>query len=99
MLHDVYESPLAARNASPQMLRLFSPAYKFGLWRRLWIELARCQRELGLDRIAPAALAEMEKHLDDIDFDRAAQWETRLRHDVMAHVHTFEEAAPAARGI
>src|SRR6185369_1841908 len=26
-------------------------------------------------------------------------WEKRLRHDVMAHVHTFEENAPAAKGI
>ena len=41
----------------------------------------------------------MEAKLDDIDFDRAADWEKRLRHDVMAHVHTFEEAAPAAKGI
>ena len=41
----------------------------------------------------------MEAKLDDIDFARAADWEKRLRHDVMAHVHTFEEAAPAAKGI
>jgi adenylosuccinate lyase len=81
------------------MLRLFSPAHKFGLWRRLWLELARCQRELGLERITSQALQEMEARLDDIDFDKAAQHEKRLRHDVMAHVHTFEEAAPAAKGI
>src|SRR5688500_11052549 len=42
---------------------------------------------------------QMEAKLDDIDFDAAAAWEKRLRHDVMAHVHTFEEAAPAAKGI
>jgi adenylosuccinate lyase len=41
----------------------------------------------------------MEAKLDDIDFESAAAWEKRLRHDVMAHVHTFEEAAPAAQGI
>jgi len=41
----------------------------------------------------------MESKLDDIDFDMAAGWEKRLRHDVMAHVHTFEEIAPAAKGI
>src|SRR5437868_11894175 len=41
----------------------------------------------------------METKLDEIDFDRAADWEKRLRHDVMAHVHTFEEAAPAAKGV
>src|SRR5579871_4784044 len=96
---DTYESPLATRNASPDMLRLFSPRHKFGLWRRLWLELARCERELGLDRISPEALSQMEAKLDEIDFDRARDWEKRLRHDVMAHVNTFGEAAPAAKGI
>jgi adenylosuccinate lyase len=81
------------------MLRLFSPQHKFGLWRRLWLELARAERDLGLARISAEALAQMEARLDDIDFSRAADWEKRLRHDVMAHVHTFEEAAPAAKGI
>ena len=97
--YDTYESPLASRNASREMLRLFSPRHKFGLWRRLWLELARCERELGIRRISEGALEQMEAKLDDIDFDRAAEWEKRLRHDVMAHVHTFEEIAPAAKGI
>ena len=97
--HDTYVSPLASRNSSPEMLKLFSSSNKFGLWRRLWLELARCERDLGIDRITPDALKQMESKLDDIDFNAAAAWEKRLRHDVMAHVHTFEEAAPAARGI
>src|SRR5215213_5822362 len=99
MPHDTYESPLATRNASREMLRLFSPQHKFGLWRRLWLELARAERELGLARITEEALRQMEAKLDEIDFDAAAAWEKRLRHDVMAHVHTYEEAAPAAKGI
>ncbi len=99
MAYDTYESPLASRNASPEMLRLFSPQYKFSLWRKLWVELARCQRELGITRISSEAIAQMEANVDKIDFARAADWEKRLRHDVMAHVHTFEEAAPAAKGI
>ncbi|MBC8107921.1 MAG: adenylosuccinate lyase, partial [Anaerolineae bacterium] len=94
-----YQSPLVSRNASEQMLRLFSPRYKFTLWRKLWLELARCQRELGLDRITDDALKQMAAHLETIDFEVAADWEKRLRHDVMAHVHTFEQAAPAAKGI
>ena len=97
--HDTYESPLVGRNASREMLQLWSPQKKFGLWRRLWLELARCEKELGLDRISDEAIAQMAAKLDDIDFDQAAQWEKRLRHDVMAHVKTFEEAAPAAKGI
>src|SRR5438045_4805017 len=99
MPHEIYESPLVTRNASTEMLRLFSPAKKFGLWRRLWLELARAERELGVSRITDDALRQMSAKLDDIDFERAAQHEKRLRHDVMAHVHTFEEAAPAAKGI
>ncbi len=81
------------------MLRLFSPRRKFGLWRRLWLELARCQRELGLDRISEQALTQMQGAVDEIDFGVAEDWEKRLRHDVMAHVHTFEQAAPAAKGV
>ena len=78
---------------------LFSPQKKFGLWRRLWVELARAERELGLSRISEEAIAQMAANVDEIDFDLAASWEKRLRHDVMAHVHTFEEAAPAAKGM
>lgn len=63
------------------------------------MELARAERELGINRITPEALAQMERAVDQIDFKKAAEWEKRLRHDVMAHVHTFEEAAPAAKGI
>src|SRR3984885_6905021 len=99
MPHDTYESPLATRNANKEMLKLFSPQHKFGVWRRLWVELARCERELGISRISDEAIKQMEAKVDEIDFDRAADWEKRLRHDVMAHVHTFEEAAPAAKGI
>src|SRR2546423_2566713 len=105
MPHDIYESPLVTRNASPEMLRLFSPAHKFGLWRRLWLELARCERELGMknsdgsERISPEALRQMEANLDNIDFNRAAHWENLKRHDVMAHIETFGEVAPAAKGI
>src|ERR1700683_921803 len=99
MNYDIYQSPLVLRNAGPEMLRLFSPAYKFGLWRRLWFQLAACERELGLTRISAEALQQMEKAVDQIDFAKAEDWEKRLRHDLMAHLRTFEEAAPAAKGV
>ena len=44
MSHDVYESPLAGRYASPYMLHLFSPDMRFQTWRRLWVELARAEQ-------------------------------------------------------
>src|SRR5262245_59615132 len=67
--HETYESPLASRNASPEMLRLFSAQHKFGLWRRLWLELARAEKELGLSRISDEAIRQMEAKVDAIDFD------------------------------
>ena len=91
-----YVSPLATRYASPAMQRLWGAATRVGLWRRLWIALAEAERELGL-AIPAEAIAEMQAHADDVDFARAAEYEARFRHDVMAHVHAFGDVAPAAR--
>ncbi len=95
---EIYDNPLVSRYSSAEMLKVFSPAFKFGMWRRLWLALAQSEKELGLD-IKPGQLKAMREHLDDIDFKRAAKYEKKFRHDVMAHVHTFGDAAPAARGI
>jgi len=80
------------------MSQLWSPRRKFGTWRRLWLALAEAQAEMGL-QIQPNQIAEMRAHLDDIDFLVAAEYEKKLRHDVMAHVHTFGDACPGARAI
>ena len=93
-----YIHPLADRYASREMQRVFSPARKFGTWRRLWLALAEAQQELGLP-VSHEALQQMRAHLDDLDLERSAEYERRFRHDVMAHVHLFGEVAPAARGI
>ncbi len=93
-----YQSPLSSRYASDEMQRLFSAQFKFSTWRRLWLILAESEKELGLN-ITDEQLDEMRAHLDDIDFEAAARHEKRLRHDVMAHVHTFGEACPKAMPI
>jgi adenylosuccinate lyase len=80
------------------MAYLFSDDYKFRTWRRLWLALARAQKELGLP-ITDAQIQEIEDHLDDIDYDTADRYERELRHDVMAHVYTLGEVAPKARPI
>jgi adenylosuccinate lyase len=80
------------------MQAIFAPAHRFGTWRRLWLALAESQHELGLP-IPDQALEQMRQTLDDIDLDKAAEYERRFRHDVMAHVHLFGGVAPAAKGI
>ena len=78
------------------MLELWSPATRYGLWRRLWLALAESERELGVE-IPDDAIREMRGNLDNIDFDAVARYEKRIRHDVMAHVHAFADVAPAAK--
>jgi adenylosuccinate lyase len=94
----IYTSPLVERNASKEMAELFGPQKKFGTWRRIWLELAKAERKLGL-KISNAQIAEMARHLDDINFKKAAEYEKKVRHDVMAHIHTFSEVAPKAAPI
>src|SRR5579885_3437953 len=101
-----YDNPLVTRYASPEMAELWGPQRKFSTWRRLWLALAEAEHELGVladdgatPRISGRQVHDLREHVDDIDFARAAEHERRLRHDVMAHIHTYGEAAPAARDI
>jgi len=94
--NSTYQHPLTGRYAAKEMRELFSEQRRIGLWRRLWLALAESERELGLTQISDQALSQMRAHLDDIDFEKAAQHEAELRHDVMAHVHTFGALCPAA---
>ncbi|MGM9613952.1 MAG: adenylosuccinate lyase [Oscillospiraceae bacterium] len=94
----IYENPLCARYASRTMQHIFSPDFKFSTWRRLWIALAESEKELGLP-ITDEQLDEMRAHIDDIDYDRAAEYESRLRHDVMAHIRTYGDLCPTAKPI
>ena len=91
-----YESPLCSRYASDKMQFVFSPDFKFSTWRKLWVALAESEKELGL-AITDEQIAEMKAHTEDIDYDREAEYEKKLRHDVMAHLHTFAELCPKAK--
>ncbi len=82
------------------MLTLFSERTRATTWRSLWIWLAESERELGLD-ISQEAIDQMKaaRTITDDEFAIERVEEARRRHDVMAHVHTFGLAAPAAAGI
>ena len=95
---DAYENPLISRYASRRMAGLWGSQKKFSTWRRLWVALAEAEAELGLP-ISDDQLNELRANIDNIDFDAAAQYEKKLRHDVMAHVHTYGDACPSARPI
>jgi adenylosuccinate lyase len=97
MAMDEFVHPLTGRYASRAMRRLFSPAVRLGLWRRLWLELMRAERDLGVE-IPAEAVAQLETHLEPTEGElaRAAEIERETRHDVVAHIRALAEVAPAA---
>jgi adenylosuccinate lyase len=102
--YDTYTSPLATRNASPEMLRLWSARHKFNTWRKIWLAVAEAQHELGLpvtkeqvDELR--AVVNRPGGITDDEIHAAEKYERELRHDVMAHVHALGDSCPKARGI
>ena len=95
---DKYESPLSSRYASEYMLKLFSSDTRYQTWRRLWVSLAKAEMKLGLP-ITKEQIAELEEHIEDIDYNVVSQREREVRHDVMAHVYAYGKEAPKAAGI
>lgn len=107
--YDTYTSPLSERNASPEMLRLWSARHKFNTWRRIWLAVAEAQHELGL----PVTKEQVEElravvnrkdeggtvGITDSEIQNAEKYERELRHDVMAHVHALGDSCPKARAI
>ena len=98
MRTDIYQSPLCERYASKEMQSIFSNDRKFSTWRKLWVALAEGEQELGLP-ISDEQIQEMKSQISNIDYEKAKQYERELRHDVMAHVHTYGDACPKAAGI
>lgn len=98
MSQSSYESPFHSRYASEEMLQLFSPAFRYQSWRRLWVALAKAQKDLGLS-ISNEQVAEMQAHETEIDYAIAAKYEEETRHEVIAHIRAFADLCPKARPI
>ena len=95
---DKYENPLCKRYSGKAMQFIFSDDNKFATWRKLWVALAESQQELGLD-ISDVQISEMKEHITNINYETAAQFEKKLRHDVMAHIKAYVEQCPQAAPI
>ena len=81
------------------MQYIFSDDNKFRTWRRLWVALARAEMKQGLTNITPEMVAELEAHVDDINYEVAIEREKLVRHDVMSHVYAYGQQCPKAAGI
>ncbi len=83
---------LAARYASPALVRLWSPESKIVLERRLWIAVLRAQRDLGVP-VPDGVLEDYERVVDEVDLAAIAARERVTRHDVKARIEEFSALA------
>lgn len=97
-MRDQYNTPLNSRYASKEMSYIFSEDKKFTTWRKLWVALAECEKELGLN-ITDKQIEELKSHINDINYDDAIKREKEVRHDVMSHVYAYGLQCPTAKGI
>lgn len=97
-MRNTYNTPLNTRYSSKEMSYLFSDEMKFKTWRKLWVALAECEKELGLN-ITDEQLQELKDNIDNINYEVAEKREKEVRHDVMSHVYAYGVQCPKAKGI
>lgn len=97
-MNDIYQSPFSSRYASRKMQELFSADTRYTTWRKLWLSLAKAEKEMGLS-ITDEQIRDLAEHVTDIDYDAVHKREKEIRHDVMAHIYAYGLAAPKAKGI
>ncbi len=79
---------LAARYASAEMVRLWSPEQKIVLERELWLAVLEAQSELGV-AVPSDAIDAYRRVIDQVDLDSIDARERVTRHDVKARIDEF----------
>ncbi|WP_410666859.1 adenylosuccinate lyase [Amycolatopsis sp. cmx-4-68] len=83
---------LAARYASPELVRLWSPEQKVVLERQLWIAVLEAQRDLGVE-VPDGVVEAYQRVIDHVDLESIAARERVTRHDVKARIEEFSALA------
>ena len=79
---------LAARYASTEMVRLWSPEQKIVLERELWLAVLEAQRDLGV-AVPDDAIDAYRRVIDQVDLESIDARERVTRHDVKARIDEF----------
>ncbi|OGK13552.1 adenylosuccinate lyase [Candidatus Roizmanbacteria bacterium RIFCSPLOWO2_01_FULL_38_12] len=89
-------SPFSWRYGSPEMRHIFSEEYKYQIWRKIWVSLAKTQHKAGL--VSTNELKDLEKNQNKIDIDRILEIEKETHHDVVATIKEYAEKAKVGGG-
>ncbi|NCC65728.1 MAG: adenylosuccinate lyase, partial [Spirochaetia bacterium] len=95
--HDTYISPFTWRYGSDSMRSVFSEEHKRKLLRRIWVALAKAQKQANL--VTEEQLSELIANQDCIDIQRSSEIEAQIHHDLMAEIKTYAEQCPLARSV
>ena len=79
---------LAARYASAEMVRLWSPEQRIVLERELWLAVLEAQRDLGV-AVPDDVIDAYRRVIDQVDLDSIDARERVTRHDVKARIDEF----------
>jgi adenylosuccinate lyase len=82
---------LAARYASGELVRLWSPEHKVALERQLWLAVLRAQSDLGLP-VGQQVIDDYQR-VTTVDLESIAARERVTRHDVKARIEEFNALA------
>jgi adenylosuccinate lyase len=83
---------LAARYASAELVRLWSPEYKVVLERQLWLAVLRAQADFGLP-VEQQVLDDYQRVVPEVNLASIAARERANRHDVKARIEEFNALA------
>jgi len=95
-MYQGYQSPFSWRYGSERMRKLLSEQYKYVLWRRVWVALAKAQHKVGL--VSDKELADLQNHQNNIDIERILEIEKETKHDVVAAIREYAEKATIGGG-
>src|SRR5688500_4595629 len=95
-----------SRYASKEMVELWSNENRHKLWRKIWHTIAGIQHRAGVSdnkgekRVTEAQWNALIKASEQpINYGKVAEYEKKFKHDVMAHIHAFGDAAPEAKDV
>ena len=92
-----YISPINSRYKAPILSKLWSSDSKITKMRDLWINLSLFQKQLGVEAITSEGIEEMIQNTSKIDYEKINEYETRFKHDIMAHIYAFGDLCPKAK--
>lgn len=94
-----YISPINTRYKAPITSSIWSRDNRVLTMRQLWIDLAICQKDLGINCINDNGIDELARNKEHIDYSVIESYEEKFKHDIMAHLHAFSDLCPTGKNM